>query len=113
MWPLRIQFRLRDLFVMTTLMCVWLGCEFRTTQHRRAIVNAFRDRGVRFNPSGYYVPNLPMPKISRLRYWMGDRPVRLIDVGSDNLSTEELREIEQAFPESELRGPWGCGCEWQ
>ena len=107
------QFRLRTMFVLTTLIAVaamWIGSQVRIVDERKWL----RDHShASFLPLKDY-PNEAWPKgtpaVAWLRELLGDEAI--CRVGIDQLSPayRELNQLKAAFPEANIRvyqfGDW-------
>jgi hypothetical protein len=103
------RFSLRTLFVVVTVVCCWLGWEFRFVQERKAALKAVHDHYDKMpGINGFGAISCPFlvaqtmnghpPTIPAIRTCMGDRPVGFITVPLQS----EANSLKRLFPESEI-----------
>ena len=99
----RLRFSLRTLFVVVTVVCVWLGWQVPIVRDRHGLLRWVRDfEGPVLTAGPEDDESLELPFFRRL---IGDRAVTFIGFPSDVVSMEEIRRIERAFPEAEVVVP--------
>jgi hypothetical protein len=90
------RFSLRTLFVVITVVAVWLGWQASIVHERKALLAHGKASRV-WEP---FYSNKPLPW--SIRTLMGDVPVQHIEMFSDP-SPEYRSRIEKAFPEATIR----------
>ncbi len=101
-WP---RFTLRTLFVVVTVIGVaagWLAFNLRQVHNREAIL-ARLGRKVTHGVSAELIPgpsSRSMPFTWRL---LGAKPMAVILFNHEGMTETECHEVEQAFPEAEVR----------
>jgi hypothetical protein len=114
----RFRFSLRMLFVLVTVICLWLGWNARTVNARRALLAEIESRGGQaicgpeviglrcWSPALLFVEtDVPVSPIRRL---LGDSVVEVIYLPSAAFSCDDGDRIQDVFPEALLLpGPFG------
>ena len=97
--PRRFRFGLRSLFVLMTVICVWLGCSMNWIRQRHAMrheLGLSLDEPQDIEANSVWVPNT---KQAPAGLWMfGEQGICYLFV----LDTKHLERAEQLFPESEI-----------
>jgi hypothetical protein len=122
----RFQFRLRTLMIVVTLLavpCAYVGWQKKIVLDRKAVADLVNQRGgvimwaspfeKHFSPPGFQVApaevpgeaiiQMPYPKASQLRQWLGDDYALYILCSSSSLSEEEVVRVKRAFPEAYIQ----------
>ena len=108
----RFRFSLRTLFVLVTVLCIWLGSQASTVYHRRQLLSRLDPVVFRGFPKyktimwggnpcvveGEY-STAGEHQISWIRRVFGDKLVPIIGL-PERMSPEEVKEFKSAFPES-------------
>jgi hypothetical protein len=108
------RFSLRALFVVVTLLGVWLGNEVSVANNRRAIRRQIEQQGGTFpllyNGHDMYTlkslrPATTVRRVSFVRRWLGDRPEP--HIAYERPLTDADRVAVSGFPEAKVyfRGP--------
>ena len=102
----RFQFSLRTLLIVVTLLaipCWWVGEQRRIVQRRDAELSAlyWREEAYLWQDNEVVPPSRDVPLIRR---WLGDKPIRAIDLQWHAIETPDLRleKIRACFPEAEV-----------
>jgi hypothetical protein len=104
------QFRLRTMFVLTTLIAVaamWIGSQVRIVQERKWL----REHSdASFLPLKEYNPVSPnetwrkaTPAVSWFRELLGDEAICRVGVDQLSPAYRELNQLKAAFPEADIR----------
>src|SRR5262245_26665575 len=104
-WP---RFSLRTLFIVVTLLCLWLGWKYgaihRTIQERHHVIAWLNEHGgmiynggvptpfVNFAPAGVTAPM----HLSRWRRWLGDMAITDIEL-PPRATAAEIARVKDAF----------------
>lgn len=107
------RFSLRTMFVVATLVCLWLGWELSVVRQRRALRQELAGNAA-FNfvtadamavqvmvaPMG----GVPVASVPRVRRWLGDEAIDQIWYlrHYEGFSESALKRIEATFPEAEV-----------
>src|SRR5258708_29393721 len=92
----RFQFRLRKVFVVVTLLAVWMGWQAHIVRHRKEMLDWMIARQwavVELGPD--QSPSLPWH-----RRLMGDRELSIVVTGHG--TPEDQQEVQAAFPEARI-----------
>ena len=125
------RFRLRTLFVLLTLACLWLGWNVRVVNQRREMLKDVESRGGRviagstlingappaaqggsagvWSSSISSLTILPMDgRVSWPRKLLGDHTIAVMYLPSSEFYADDAERIQEVFPETLLLpGPFG------
>ena len=105
-----LRFRLRTLFVLLTIGCLWLGWNVRIVNQRRDMLGDIRSRGaetIEWMANGGVVV-FSDSEISWTRQLLGDLNIAFVYLPSAEFSSYEAQRIQDVFPEAVLLpGPFG------
>jgi hypothetical protein len=94
-----LRYSIRTLLVAVTIVCVWLGWQWRIVQERKAVIRLVVERGAFSFPS----PDPDEPcTLSWIRQVLGDKEVIGSLIVHERLSQEEKDRIAQAYPDNRL-----------
>jgi hypothetical protein len=93
---------LRTLFVLVTIVSLWLGWQFRHVQSRKETIKWFAASGASWRKHRTW--NKPS-QISWMRELMGDVSVQSIHLWRGCSQHDEQR-VRAMFPEAEIESPW-------
>jgi hypothetical protein len=98
------QFSLRTLFVVATVICVWLGWNVSTVQSRKRALARIQSSEGRFivntGPDLEQQGN-PLPYVRQL---LGDKPIAVIAFRRGRILNDECHRIASLFPEAVRMG---------
>jgi hypothetical protein len=105
-----LQTRLRTIFIVVTVVAVWLGWELRFVQNRKTMRRWLNENewGVMaaVNPrDAIVVQDFSNVTIPIWRNWMGDEPIALIAL-PDHRSKEREQAVRDLFPEATIAEEW-------
>ncbi len=94
----RFQFRLRTLFVLTTILCVcgaWFSWQVRIVNERKSLLQSLETSGAHVWPQreGYWAH-----ETNFVRRMLGDIDVLAVTSGKNPLSAAEIEKIKEVFP---------------
>ena len=92
----RRSFSLRSLFVLVTVLCVWLGWDMSIIRERQRLWRLVNEKG------GYTLTSDPFENISTIRRLLGDRGRHIFAVPAEYFSEDATDHIRQMFPEAEV-----------
>jgi hypothetical protein len=95
------RFSLRTLFVVVTVLSIWLGWQAKIVRDRKAAMVEINGVGGSYTHEKLW-PNAPNELPARIpfwRKWLGDRPVEAIFIRSDRPVTASLDTL---FPEARI-----------
>jgi hypothetical protein len=95
------------LFVLITLLCVWLGWQASIVQHRKRALAEYQAKGVfQFSETPLY-PGAELPSLPLVRRWLGDKPIRRVQYVRHlpGFSEADLTRLQKVFPEAEFAEP--------
>ncbi|HEY1601352.1 MAG TPA: hypothetical protein VGG64_17250 [Pirellulales bacterium] len=103
------QFGLSTLFVLVTVLAVWLGWELHIVRERQAIRQRIAESGGRVYPSEQSESKLLLTSLGMVtecripvwREWLGDEPVGFVRLKT-SASYAELKKARLAFPEAQF-----------
>jgi hypothetical protein len=105
------QFSLRTLFVVVTLICIWLGNDLSRIVERRQIATWVAERGgtvvnggdnVRYARDDFSKTAVKQPvQLSWRRRMLGDIPLTRIEL-PESTSTAQAERAAKAFPEADF-----------
>ncbi len=101
------RFSLRTMFVLVTLLGVWLGWQMKIVRDRQAVWKSIKTRGGRVSTQASIILPLPaqpepsIPELSHIRQLLGDKNVVEISL-SDDHSDDEMSKVQAAFPEARV-----------
>ena len=106
------RFSLRTMFVVVTVLCVWLGWESSVVRQRQGVLKELRaSPGFEITTAeewaGRFPPNAPHPppaKIALVRTWLGDKAIQEISYYRhfQGESNSLLRRAATTFPEAQV-----------
>lgn len=104
------RFSLRGMFVLVTLVCVWLGWNLNTVRERRAVRKEFEARnGFSFQTANDYFagrvlgPDEHLASVSFSRRLCGDQAIQVIWYPwFEGPNETDLARLGRAFPEAQL-----------
>ena len=85
------RFGLRTLFVVMTLVAVWLGWQASIVRERNALI-----------AEGWLWPFESKDQVWSIRELMGDKRYRVM-ILKDGMSAEQFARTQKVFPESQVR----------
>jgi hypothetical protein len=110
-----LSYSIRTLLIAVTILCVWLGWQWRIVNERRELRSLIESRGGSLTNSSiesaganpFVAANGPPPPKDPpyFRRWLGDQSVRSITYPQGSLTAGELDSVGHSFPEAIIR-PW-------
>ena len=99
-----LNFSLRMMFVVITLIGGYLGYHANTVHARRRLRHDFYEHPAVSFSTNYRSDRKPLATIPWIRRFMGDQPIQAIYFHRYNgrVSLEEEQRLQQAFPEAEI-----------
>jgi len=106
------QFSLTSLFVVTTLVAIWLGWELKVVRDRQTAKTWILELGgfvepwveeprfVKVGAPGDEPWRKKWSRVSRLRTWLGDEPICHISLVDSDATWEQCERIAHQFPEA-------------
>ena len=100
----RFQFGLGTMFVMVTVVAVWLGWELTFVRERRTALEWLKKNGgfvvsVAETKNNQVPPPEPVNEIPIWRRWLGDEAMYFV-VPPDNATEDDLSRFQRLFPEA-------------
>ena len=94
----RFAFSLRTLFVVVTVLCLWLGWNVQQVQERGRMATRMRG-GVVNIPAEPYVGSYDPPLVWRLT---GAKEISNVYISPTDFNEREYNRIRRLFPEAEI-----------
>ena len=94
------RFSLRTMFLLVTVLCVWLGWHSSAVQERHAVMMMISAKGgLAHSPANFMYPG---PFQSQIRFALGDVPLQKHFFLADDrgFTPEETSRIQRAFSEA-------------
>jgi hypothetical protein len=111
--PRWLTYSVRTLLLAVTIICLWLGHEWRIVQERKAVRDLLQTPAVQMKTIYLYpanvtiIPLRPRGKsavpLTWIRQLMGD--VQMPAINCSGLTEKEVERVNRAFPESQLWNP--------
>jgi hypothetical protein len=89
------RFSLRTLFVVTTVLCLWIGWNVRQVHHRAAIARLIESRGGTLSENS--LTGCPGGKLPVIWKVLGAKRIWSIELPAGKFSAEEVLQIRTAF----------------
>ena len=93
------RFSLRTLFVLMSLLCIWLGWNVYQVRQRETVLQYLRQQQVFMEANNY--PEHPWRRsLPFIWSWLGAKPVGRILLPHWQYSDDDCRTIQRLFPEA-------------
>jgi hypothetical protein len=100
----RFRYSLRTLFVMVTVVCVWLGWNVPQLTQRHRMLNARGVSGSSFNLGRKSFP---------ISWWLlGEKPIDIIYISTWLYDEDDKAQYQAAFPEALFMETGGDYCQF-
>jgi hypothetical protein len=97
-----LRYSIRTLLIAITILCVWLGWNYRIVEERKAVMKLIESRGGHIIAGDPFSspPEYP-PDVSWIRTLLGDEGRYAFDL-PESMPDEERARVIQAFPEADV-----------
>ncbi len=99
------RFSLRTLFVLMTLLCVWLGWNVYQVRQREAVLQYLQQHQIYMEATNPYLVHPWRRSLPFMWSWLGAKPVGYIMLPVSLYSDGDCRTVQQLFPEATVVGP--------
>ena len=112
----RFAFSLRTLFVVVTIIGVWLGWNLKIVRERKALIQELRRASSRRHPFYSLAGDLEQDSLKQssalsiFRRALGDKAYELLEIPYA-MKRDRIKQFDAAFPEAELWVEVGGGIE--